>query len=67
MGFFTPIRIVKVRALEDCDWVTHVMKKGGVYELTSDHAEELAGRGVVEMWKEPQAAVKPTSKAEKRG
>lgn len=61
------IRNIPVRALQDCECITHHMTKGKEYHLQSDHAQDLADRGLVELRPEPSRAVRKTDGAEKRG
>lgn len=59
------IRPITVRALVDCDCVTHTLKKGQVTEMQSDHAAMLVAEGKVE-YVEEKAVAEPAYK-EKRG
>lgn len=47
---------VAVRALEDGDTVTHVLRKGHVVEMALEHAQRLAKEGVVEILSEAERA-----------
>jgi hypothetical protein len=53
-----------VRALQDCDCVTHTLKKGMITTMLSDHAAALIDEGKVELVSE-QAVTEATGK-EKR-
>jgi hypothetical protein len=58
-------RLVRVRALSDCETITHTLKKGMETEIQMDHAAKLVAAGKVELISE--RAIAESASKEKRG